>query len=63
VNGHRLTGTDELTPADGSYGDLVYPFDRSWLRAGKNEIKISATICNGDLDDFEFVNVQIRLLK
>lgn len=63
VNGHRLTGTNDLTPADGSYGDLVYPFDKSWLHAGKNEIKISATICNGDLDDFEFVNVQVRLSK
>jgi hypothetical protein len=63
VNGRRVAGTADLTPVDGSYGELVYPFDRSWLRVGRNEVKISATICNNDLDDFEFVNVQVRPTK
>jgi hypothetical protein len=33
------------------------------LRVGVNIIEIEARTCRSDLDDFEFVNIQIRLLR
>lgn len=63
INGQLLPSTKAVTPDDGSYGTMVFPFDRSLLRAGKNQISIWATSCQGDLDDFEFVNPQVRLSK
>ncbi len=61
VNGHLLDSASKLSPADGAYGTLELPFDSRWLRTGDNTLTMNATDCNGDLDDFEFVNVQIRL--
>lgn len=63
INGHLLAADNSVTPDDGTYGTMVFPFDRSLLRAGKNQISVRATSCQGDLDDFEFVNPQIRLTK
>lgn len=63
INGHLLAADNGVTPDDGTYGTMVFPFDRSLLRAGKNQISVRATSCQGDLDDFEFVNPQIRLTK
>lgn len=48
-------------PHDGSFGEYRAAFDPGWLIEGKNQFKIRARMCGGDLDDFEFVNVQIRL--
>ncbi|HUU85384.1 MAG TPA: carboxypeptidase regulatory-like domain-containing protein [Phycisphaerae bacterium] len=61
VNG-RLLGTrlDE-SPGDGSFGELTVPFPSALLEAGINNLRIQAVRCQGDLDDFEFVNVRIRL--
>ncbi|MCB9853691.1 MAG: PD40 domain-containing protein [Phycisphaerales bacterium] len=48
-------------PRDGSFGEYRAAFDPGWLIEGRNQFKIRARSCSGDLDDFEFVNVQIRL--
>ena len=63
INGRPLRATERLSPADGSYGTLEFPFDSALLKAGANEISVTAATCQGDLDDFEFVNIQIRLSK
>ncbi len=61
INGRRLRGRLDESPDDGSFGSFQAEFDPSWLEAGTNTIKIRAVSCSGDLDDFEFVNVQVRL--
>jgi hypothetical protein len=63
INGRQLRATEGLSPADGAFGTLEFPFDSALLRAGVNEISVTAATCQGDLDDFEFVNIQIRLSK
>lgn len=63
INGHLLASNNGLSPTDGAYGTLVFPFNSLLLKTGKNEVSVTAAICQGDLDDFEFVNVQIRLSK
>lgn len=63
INGTTLPTRPEKSPADGSFGPLVVPFDPALLREGENELRIDAVQCNGDLDDFEFVNLQIRLVR
>jgi len=63
INGSLLAKRTEKSPADGSYGALTVPFDPVLLREGANEIRIDSVDCNGDLDDFEFVNLQIRLSR
>jgi hypothetical protein len=63
INGRQLRATEGLSPADGSFGTLEFPFDSALLKAGANEISVTASTCQGDLDDFEFVNIQIRLSK
>jgi hypothetical protein len=60
VNGHLLTSKTGLSPVDGSYGTLEFPFASSLLKVGRNQVSIKASTCQDDLDDFEFVNVQIR---
>ena len=49
------------TPPDGSFGTFIAAFDPALLREGVNRLEIRAVACNGDLDDFEFINLQIRL--
>ncbi len=63
INGRLLRATEGLSPADGSFGTLEFPFDSALLKAGVNEISVTAATCQGDLDDFEFVNIQIRFSK
>lgn len=63
INGTLLAKRAEKSPGDGSYGALTVPFDPVLLREGANEIRIDSVDCNGDLDDFEFVNLQIRLSR
>jgi hypothetical protein len=63
INGRLLRATDGLSPADGAYGPLEFPFDSAMLKPGLNEISVTAATCQGDLDDFEFVNIQIRFSK
>lgn len=63
INGTLLARRSDKSPADGSYGTLALPFAPALLREGENEIRVESVNCNGDLDDFEFVNVQIRLSR
>jgi hypothetical protein len=51
----------EGSPHDGSFGEFSMPFDPAWLHEGTNTIEIHSTSCRGDLDDFEFVNLQVRM--
>ncbi len=62
INGRRLRKRLDDSPRDGSFGEFTASFKPAWLEAGTNKIKITAKSCSGDLDDFEFVNLQIRLL-
>ncbi len=61
VNGRFLDDRLDESPEDGSFGVFVAAFDAEWLQAGANTLEIRAVSCNGDLDDFEFINPQIRL--
>lgn len=63
VNGRRLRYEFEESPADGGFGEKAIRFEARLLKEGANTIEISTTACRGDLDDFEFVNVQVRLYK
>lgn len=50
---------------DGSFGELIYSVPVSALRVGKNTLSILSMASGigpaGDIDDFEFVNAQMRL--
>lgn len=63
VNGHSLQHDFVESPADGSFGAFEIPFDPQLLREGDNVFEIRGVSCHGDLDDFEFVNPQIRLRR
>ncbi|MBK8269582.1 MAG: hypothetical protein IPK83_15280 [Planctomycetes bacterium] len=62
INGRLLRRRLDASPSDGSFGEFVAEFDPHWLIEGENSFKIRAQSCRGDLDDFEFVNIQIRFL-
>jgi len=61
INGHLLRERLDHSPSRGGFGRFTAQFRPSWLKLGKNRLKITAQSCRGDLDDFEFVNVQIKL--
>lgn len=61
LNGHLLTDGLAPSPTDGSFGPVIVAFEPAWLRVGRNVITITAVVCANDLDDFEFVNLQVRL--
>ncbi|MEZ6233493.1 MAG: hypothetical protein R3B68_04830 [Phycisphaerales bacterium] len=61
INGRMLEGRIVGTPRDGSFGEMVFPFPPDWLREGVNTIEIRSVRGSNDLDDFEFVNVRVRL--
>lgn len=63
INGTLLSQRWDHSPRDGSFGEIVLAIEPGLLHAGTNQISIEAVSCNGDLDDFEFVNVQIRLTR
>jgi len=63
INGRRLSQRLSSSPSDGSYGEFVTPIEVRLLREGENEITIQSSDSLGDLDDFEFVNVRIRLIN
>ena len=63
LNGNPLRLRSGRSPDDGVFGLVIVPFDPKLLKAGENKIRLEAVTCNGDLDDFEFVNVQIRLSR
>lgn len=61
----RINGTEVArlgnSPANGSFGRFAAAFDAAVLHVGVNTLELRSTTCAGDLDDFEFVNVQIQL--
>jgi len=61
INGVQLDRYLDDAPSDGSFGKFVIPFDPDLLLAGSNTIEIVAKPSRSDIDDFEFVNVQIHL--
>lgn len=63
INDQMLRTKIDKAPQDGSFGEISAALDPDLLRAGTNTIEIRAVSCRGDLDDFEFVNVQIRLRR
>ncbi|MGE0479919.1 MAG: carboxypeptidase regulatory-like domain-containing protein [Phycisphaerae bacterium] len=61
LNGVRLPTPLGESPEDGSFGEFAVELPAALLRAGENEISITAVSCRGDLDDFEFVNLRIEI--
>jgi len=60
INGNLLEARMNRSPRDGSFGEFIAEFPASWLIEGINSLQIKS-VRGSDLDDFEFVNVQIRL--
>ena len=60
INGNRLERFLDTAPRDGSFGEFLAEFPVNWLHEGENTLRIKA-VRGDDLDDFEFVNVRIRL--
>lgn len=63
VNGRllpeRLTGS----PRDGSFGTFRARVPADWLVAGENTLRIRSVHGDVDFDDFEFVNVRLRVSR
>ena len=62
INGRRIDQRMGTSPVDGSFGEFVAEFDPAILRAGRNTLVVRNVTCRDDIDDFEFVNIQIRLI-
>ncbi len=63
INGLLLSERLDYAPRDGSFGEFTARFDTDMLHTGANTFHILAGSRGSDVDDFEFVNVQIRLQK
>ena len=65
INGKALTPASDRSASDGSFSPLQFTIDPNTLRLGDNQFEMNAVKCLelSDLDDFEFVNVQIRLSR
>ncbi|MEW6252628.1 MAG: hypothetical protein AB1716_18480, partial [Planctomycetota bacterium] len=61
LNGVPLERRLKLSPRDGSFGAQRVPVPAGMLQPGDNRLEIRAMTCYGDLDDFEFVNVQVHV--
>ena len=61
MNGVLLENRVETSPGDGSFGEMIIDVPVELLVEGANLLEIRAVTCMGDLDDFEFVNIQLRL--
>lgn len=61
INNRLVKKRLRSSPRNGQFGKYTARFDPGWLKFGRNKISITARSCRGDLDDFEFVNIQIRL--
>ncbi|HVP73358.1 MAG TPA: carboxypeptidase regulatory-like domain-containing protein, partial [Phycisphaerales bacterium] len=60
INGERLQTRMNRAPRDGSFGEFRAEIPLELLREGDNTFGVRASTSMGDLDDFEFVNVQIQ---
>ena len=65
MNGKQLIPGTEKSASDGSFSPLQFAIDPGALQAGENQFEMIAVKCLdlSDLDDFEFVNVQVRLSR
>jgi hypothetical protein len=63
INGTTLDQRLEEAPEDGSFGEFVAPLSPEFLTAGTNRLEIIAAPSSSDIDDFEFVNIRIRLSR
>ncbi len=63
INGEALDDRLDDAPSDGSFGEFVAWFDVSMLREGENTLAVVAKPSSSDIDDFEFVNVRVRLIQ
>jgi hypothetical protein len=63
INGHLLDQRMDESPEDGSFGEFSVSFDPDLLTEGENTFEIRGVSCRGDIDDFEFVNIQLRLSR
>jgi len=61
INGTSLPERLQDSPDDGGFGQFSITFDPELLRSAENSIEIFAASSGGDVDDFEFVTLQIRL--
>ena len=61
INGTVLDERLNYAPSDGSFGEFTTTFDSALLEPGSNTFEIIAKPSSSDIDDFEFVNVQIHL--
>ncbi|MCP4593445.1 MAG: hypothetical protein GY842_22135 [bacterium] len=61
LNGRRLKPRLGRSPRDGSFGEWRASFDPGLLQAGTNTLEIRARSRGDDVDDFEFVNLQLHL--
>ena len=61
INGTTLDDELDYAPRDGSFGEFVADVDARLLREGANTFEVIAKPSSSDIDDFEFVNVQILL--
>jgi hypothetical protein len=62
INGATLEQRLNQAPEDGSFGEFAAEFEASLLHAGANTLEVVAAPSSSDIDDFEFVNIRIRLL-
>ena len=63
INGAELPDRLDSSPRDGSFGEFEADVDIDSLLPGENTLTVRGVACQGDIDDFEFVNVQIRLSR
>jgi hypothetical protein len=61
INGTRLPRTLPVSPDDGSFGEVRLDFPIELLQIGENTLEIRDLRRGDDHDDFEFINVQVRL--
>ena len=61
INGNTLRQRLDQSPRDGSFGEFSIPVDPNLFEAGENTFEILASSLGDDVDDFEFVNIQIHL--
>jgi hypothetical protein len=63
INGRRLDRRLDRSPEDGSFGEFRARFPPEWLVEGENTLSIRSVHGPVDYDDFEFVNVRVRLSR
>ncbi len=61
INNRVLDQPLAESPPDGSFGEFQASFDPAQPDEGTNTIEIHGQSCRGDVDDFEFVNLQVGL--